>query len=71
MAITQIAVLKLRRNYNNVELACNKHHVEALSKLEETEGFQKVAWSVSKEDASKLVWLIGGCLSMSLLYCVL
>jgi hypothetical protein len=71
MASTQIAVLQLRRNYNNVELACNKHHVKALSELEQTEGFHKVVWSVSKEDASKLVWLIGECVSMSFLYCVL
>lgn len=63
MTIIQIVVFRLRRTYNNVELACNKHHVEALSKLEETEGFYKGVWSVTKEDASILVWLIGKCLS--------
>lgn len=56
---SQVVVLQLRHDYSNADLACNKAHVEALKKMEEMEGCEDVIWSVTKEDASKLVWLIG------------
>lgn len=61
--ITQVVVLQLQRLYSNVELARDKHHVMALKKLEEIEGFQNMIWSVPMENASKLVWLVGESLS--------